>query len=200
MDHLTPTQAAEALGLSVPTVKRYIYEGRIRSAKLPGGQHRIPRSEVQRLLSVEQPPGATADAAAEEAVDPGTRVAVLEQWVSELQAEVERLAATLEVMSRFCARAMPAAAEPAPGTVRGTHQVLVLGTGCRRCEALHEQVAEVLRETGAAGVTLRRVTDADEIAAFGPVLTPALAVDDTVVVSGRVPTPRALRQLLAAHL
>ena len=36
---------------------------------------------------------------------------VLEQWVTDLEAEVERLQATLEVMCRFCARVQEGDAE-----------------------------------------------------------------------------------------
>jgi molybdopterin-binding protein len=48
-DSLTPTEAAEALGVSYPTIKQWIYRKRIRSVKTPGGHHRIPRSELVRL-------------------------------------------------------------------------------------------------------------------------------------------------------
>jgi len=81
-----------------------------------------------------------------------------------------------------------------------TNEVAVLGTGCPACDVLHEQTAEALRLAGASRVRLRRVTDADEIAAFGPVPTPALAVGGKVVLSGCAPNARALRRLLAPHL
>ncbi len=41
--------AAELLNVSYPTIKQWIYKGKIRSVKTPGGHHRIPRSEVERL-------------------------------------------------------------------------------------------------------------------------------------------------------
>ncbi|NLB97219.1 MAG: helix-turn-helix domain-containing protein [Armatimonadetes bacterium] len=64
MHYLTIAEAAEALHLSVPTIKRYIYEGKLRSTKLPGGQHRIPQSEIDRILSPEAAPGARMEEAA----------------------------------------------------------------------------------------------------------------------------------------
>lgn len=42
-------QAAEALGVSVPTLRRWEAEGRIRSARTAGGQREIPLAEVERL-------------------------------------------------------------------------------------------------------------------------------------------------------
>lgn len=48
-ESLTPAEAAEALGVSYPTIKQWIYRKRIRSVRTPGGHHRIPRSEIARL-------------------------------------------------------------------------------------------------------------------------------------------------------
>jgi molybdopterin-binding protein len=42
--------AAVQLGISFPTIKQWIYKKQIRSMKTAGGHHRIPQSEVDRLL------------------------------------------------------------------------------------------------------------------------------------------------------
>src|SRR5689334_746340 len=42
--------AALQLGISFPTIKQWIYRKRIRSIRTAGGHHRIPQSEVDRLL------------------------------------------------------------------------------------------------------------------------------------------------------
>jgi molybdopterin-binding protein len=47
---LTPKEAAKLLTVSYPTIKQWIYAGKIRSVKTPGGHHRIPRSEVGHLI------------------------------------------------------------------------------------------------------------------------------------------------------
>lgn len=47
---LTPREAALQLRVSFPTVKQWIYTGKIRSVKTPGGHHRIPENEIDRLL------------------------------------------------------------------------------------------------------------------------------------------------------
>jgi small redox-active disulfide protein 2 len=192
--HLTVNEAAAALQLSVPTIKRYLYEGKLRSTKLPGGQHRIPESEIDRLLSPDT--AATPHHAADEAsVD--DRVTVLEKWMTELQADTERLQATVEVISRFCARAQPPKSEAdMEPTERAGHRILVLGPGCRRCDALHELAQRVIESLDREDVSLERVTHLDDIAAFGPILTPTLTVDDRIVVSGRVPSESALRKML----
>ncbi|HEY6329925.1 MAG TPA: helix-turn-helix transcriptional regulator [Blastocatellia bacterium] len=52
MELLRPQDAARLISVSYPTLKQWIYKGQIQSVKTPGGHHRIPRSEVDRLSSV----------------------------------------------------------------------------------------------------------------------------------------------------
>jgi molybdopterin-binding protein len=49
-DLLKPREAALELRVSFPTIKQWIYKRKIRSIRTAGGHHRIPRSEVDRLL------------------------------------------------------------------------------------------------------------------------------------------------------
>jgi molybdopterin-binding protein len=42
--------AAVQLGISFPTIKQWIYKKKIRSVQTVGGHHRIPQSELDRLL------------------------------------------------------------------------------------------------------------------------------------------------------
>jgi molybdopterin-binding protein len=49
MELLRLHEAARLAGVSYPTVKQWIYRGKIKSVKTAGGHHRIPRSEIERL-------------------------------------------------------------------------------------------------------------------------------------------------------
>jgi molybdopterin-binding protein len=42
--------AALQLGISFPTIKQWIYKKKVRSIQTAGGHHRIPQSEVDKLL------------------------------------------------------------------------------------------------------------------------------------------------------
>ena len=42
--------AAQILGVSYSTLKQWIYHGKLRSVRTPGGHHRIPRRELDRYL------------------------------------------------------------------------------------------------------------------------------------------------------
>jgi molybdopterin-binding protein len=50
MQLLKPREAAKALGISYPTLKHWIYHGKLRTVKTPGGHHRVPTSELDRWL------------------------------------------------------------------------------------------------------------------------------------------------------
>jgi molybdopterin-binding protein len=50
MDLLRLPEAARRLGVSFPTLKQWIYKGKIHSIKTAGGHHRIAQSEIDRLL------------------------------------------------------------------------------------------------------------------------------------------------------
>jgi len=47
---LTPRDAAKLLGVSYPTLKRWIYDGKLKTIKTRGGHHRVPDSEIDRYL------------------------------------------------------------------------------------------------------------------------------------------------------
>jgi len=42
--------ACKVLGVSYPALKQWIYKGKIKTVKTPGGHHRIPETEIDRLL------------------------------------------------------------------------------------------------------------------------------------------------------
>lgn len=75
-------------------------------------------------------------------------------------------------------------------------QIKILGPGCRNCVTLERVTREAVAELGLTA-EIEKVTDYAEIAAHGVMSTPGLVVDGQVVLSGRVPTVRGVRELLA---
>ena len=47
---VTVRSAAERLGVSYSALKQWIYKGKIKTIKTQGGHHRIPETEIDRLL------------------------------------------------------------------------------------------------------------------------------------------------------
>lgn len=76
--------------------------------------------------------------------------------------------------------------------------IKILGSGCTNCKNLEANTLRALAEMG-IDVDIDHVLDESEIVAWGVMSTPALVVDDTVVVSGRVPSPEQIRELITAH-
>lgn len=71
----------------------------------------------------------------------------------------------------------------------------ILGSGCPKCRMLTDHAEEAARALGLE-YTIEKVTNIDDIIAFGIMATPALVVDGEVKVSGRVPTAEAIKALL----
>jgi small redox-active disulfide protein 2 len=77
--------------------------------------------------------------------------------------------------------------------------IKILGTGCKNCITLDRIAHEAVAELGISA-TFEKVEDYAAIAAYGVMSTPALVVDGKVVLSGRVPTPRHLKEILLENI
>jgi small redox-active disulfide protein 2 len=75
-------------------------------------------------------------------------------------------------------------------------KIQILGTGCPKCHKLAENAKQAADQLG-IDYEMVKVTDIKEIAAFGVMLTPALAVDGEVKLVGKVPDPEELKKFLA---
>jgi small redox-active disulfide protein 2 len=76
--------------------------------------------------------------------------------------------------------------------------IKILGPGCKNCVALERVTREALAELR-ADADVEKVTDYAAIAQYGVMATPALVGDEQVLLAGRVPSARHVRELLAAH-
>jgi len=71
----------------------------------------------------------------------------------------------------------------------------ILGTGCPKCKKLAEVTEQVAKASGIE-YELIKVTDINEIMQFGVMMTPALAVDGEVKVTGRVPRLEEIKAMI----
>lgn len=78
-------------------------------------------------------------------------------------------------------------------------QIAVLGSGCKKCEALEKSVKDALRTLGKTE-DVEKITDIDGILAYGVMKTPALVINEKVVVSGRLPESEELKNILHDEL
>ena len=74
--------------------------------------------------------------------------------------------------------------------------IKVLGAGCARCQQLHRLTNEAVVELGLPA-QVEYITDVARIMKYGVMRTPALVIDETVKVAGRVPAKAEITTLLA---
>jgi len=75
-------------------------------------------------------------------------------------------------------------------------KIQILGTGCPKCKKLAAAADAAAKALGIE-YKLEKVTDINEIINFGVMMTPALVVDGTVKVVGRVPSVDEIKKMLA---
>jgi small redox-active disulfide protein 2 len=73
--------------------------------------------------------------------------------------------------------------------------IKILGSGCANCNNLEKATREAVDALG-IDAAFDHVTDPAEIASWGVMRTPALVIDDEVVISGRVPTTETVKEIL----
>jgi small redox-active disulfide protein 2 len=73
--------------------------------------------------------------------------------------------------------------------------IQILGTGCTKCKQLTENAEKAAQELGLE-YQIEKVTDINQIMSFGVMMTPALAVDGTVKLVGKVSSPAEIKPLL----
>lgn len=76
--------------------------------------------------------------------------------------------------------------------------IKILGTGCARCKAL-EQVTRLASTEMGLDADIEKVEDIVTIMNYGVMRTPALVIDEKIALSGRVPSPAELKELLTKY-
>ncbi len=75
-------------------------------------------------------------------------------------------------------------------------KIQVAGPGCPRCQATEKNVFDACAQLNLAA-DISHVFDVKEFAKLGVIMTPAVIVDDKIVVSGRLPTIDELKKILS---
>jgi small redox-active disulfide protein 2 len=77
-------------------------------------------------------------------------------------------------------------------------EIKVLGTGCPRCKALERTVIDTLAALN-IDAEVSKVEDIMKIMEYGIMRTPALVINDKVVLSGYVPDKNEVKNLLTKY-
>lgn len=77
--------------------------------------------------------------------------------------------------------------------------IQILGTGCSKCNTLERLTLEVVEKHGFTA-QVSKVDDIMEIMQFNVLSTPALVVNGTVEVKGRIPSALEIQQILSKYV
>jgi len=75
--------------------------------------------------------------------------------------------------------------------------IKILGTGCPNCNRTELLVQKVIDELKSDAV-IQKVEDMQEIMMYDIMSTPAIVIDEKVVIKGRVPSEKEVKELLQA--
>lgn len=73
--------------------------------------------------------------------------------------------------------------------------ILVIGPGCSKCKTLAQFTEQAVKELGVTA-EINKVTDLRQIMALGVMMTPALAVNGNIKVTGKVPSIPEIKAIL----
>lgn len=79
-------------------------------------------------------------------------------------------------------------------------KIQVLGTGCPKCQKLEENTKKAVEELGLKDALVEHVHDINKIIEMGIMMTPALAVNDEAVFSGKIPTIEEIKEILKGKI
>jgi small redox-active disulfide protein 2 len=74
-------------------------------------------------------------------------------------------------------------------------KIQVIGPGCHKCKTLAQLTEQAVAELGITAEIIK-VSDIKQIMAMGVMMTPALAVDGAVKVSGKLPSLAEVKAML----
>lgn len=76
--------------------------------------------------------------------------------------------------------------------------VKILGSGCSKCKALERKINDLQRDKN-LDIVIQKVTQLNNIMAYGVMITPGLVIDDKLVSAGRVPGDLEILSWLTIH-
>ena len=78
-------------------------------------------------------------------------------------------------------------------------EIKVLGTGCARCKSLERITTKAVNELN-IDATVEKVEDIQKIMEYAVMRTPALVINEKVVMSGQVPKIAEMKEVLTNNL
>jgi small redox-active disulfide protein 2 len=77
-------------------------------------------------------------------------------------------------------------------------EIIVLGTGCSKCNTLEKVTREAVSEMG-MNANIIKEEDIVKIIKYGIMNTPGLVINGKVVLSGRVPSSKEIKEIITKN-
>ncbi len=77
-------------------------------------------------------------------------------------------------------------------------KIIVLGSGCPTCKKLEEATIKAVAELDIPASVIKE-EDFSAMMSYGVMRTPALVINDKLVLSGRLPSEKELKELIRNH-
>lgn len=75
-------------------------------------------------------------------------------------------------------------------------KIEILGVGCPKCKQLTSNAEAAVKELSIQA-EIGKVTDIDKITEYGVMITPALAIDGTIVSAGKVLSKDEIKKIIS---
>lgn len=77
-------------------------------------------------------------------------------------------------------------------------EIIVLGTGCVKCKDAYNRVIKVVNDSHIAA-NVKKEEDIMEIMKYNVLSTPAVVIDGNLMIQGKIPTEKEIRELLTVN-
>jgi small redox-active disulfide protein 2 len=74
-------------------------------------------------------------------------------------------------------------------------EIKLLGRGCKTCERLEKDLLFAINDLH-MNEEIKKITQIDDILSYGVMSTPALVINNDVIFAGRLPSRKALKEIL----
>lgn len=75
--------------------------------------------------------------------------------------------------------------------------IKVLGTGCANCNTTEKLIEKIAKEENIT-INLVKVNDIQEIMEYNVMSTPAVVIDEKVIIKGRVPSANEVKEFISS--
>ena len=77
--------------------------------------------------------------------------------------------------------------------------IKILGTGCKKCQKLYELCNEIVAELEIEA-NIEKVEDLKAILGYGVMTTPGLVINEELKVSGKLPSKKAVKDIITKSI